>query len=54
MKKTFINNIKISIVLLLVLVVSSCKKYLDEQPITSFGTDFVFNSVPNAYQVFAF
>jgi len=53
MKKTFINNIKISIVLLLVLVVSSCKKYLDEQPITSFGTDFVFNSVPNAYQAIA-
>ena len=53
MKKTFLNNIKISIVLLLVLVVSSCKKYLDEQPITSFGTDFVFSSIPTAYQATA-
>jgi hypothetical protein len=32
----------------LVLGLGSCKKYLDQQPITSVGTDVVFNSVDNA------
>jgi hypothetical protein len=50
MKKTFLNSIKFSIVLVLVLVVGSCKKYLDEQPITSFGTAFVFSNTATAYQ----
>ena len=53
MKKTFLNSIKFSIVLVLVLVVGSCKKYLDEQPITSFGTAFVFSNTATAYQAIA-
>ncbi len=53
MKKTFLKSIKISIVVLLVMVVSSCKKYLDEQPITAYGTDFVFSSVSTAYSAIA-
>lgn len=31
-----------------VLLLGSCKKYLDQQPITSVSTDVVFNSVENA------
>jgi len=32
----------------LILILGSCKKYLDQQPITAVGTDVVFNSVDNA------
>jgi hypothetical protein len=31
-----------------ILILGSCKKYLDQQPITAVGTDVVFNSVDNA------
>ena len=32
------------------LTVSSCKKYLDQQPITSVGPEFVFKDVNTTYQ----
>ncbi len=36
--------------LMAALTVSSCKKYLDQQPITSVSTDFVFKDVNTTYQ----
>ncbi len=53
MKKLF-NNI--SIVTLLAAVVffaGGCKKYLDQQPITSIGPEMVFKDVNSAYQALA-
>lgn len=31
-----------------VLMMASCKKYLNVEPISSFGTDYIFSNVPNA------
>lgn len=53
MKKFILKNIKFSIAILMIMVLGSCKKYLDEQPITSFGTDFVFTDVNSAYHAIA-
>jgi hypothetical protein len=33
---------------LLIVSISSCKKYLEVQPVSSFGTDYVFSNVVNA------
>lgn len=37
----------------IVLMLGSCKKYLDQQPITSVGPDFVFSDVSTAFQSLA-
>ena len=34
--------------LLPITILSGCKKYLDQQPITELGTNMVFSDVPNA------
>src|SRR5688572_28730174 len=31
-----------------VLSISSCKKYLNVEPVSSFGTDYIFSNIPNA------
>jgi hypothetical protein len=49
MKQLILKNIKFGIAILTIMVLGSCKKYLDEQPITSYGTDFVFTDVNSAY-----
>jgi hypothetical protein len=36
-----------------VMVLGSCKKFLDQQPITAVGPDFVFSNVSTAYQALA-
>lgn len=35
-------------IILIALSVPSCKKYLDVQPVSSFGTDYVFSTIGNA------
>ena len=37
----------------LLMVTGSCKKYLDQRPITEVGPDMVFSDVPNAYKAIA-
>jgi hypothetical protein len=43
--KVFINALCLSGVML---TISSCKKYLETEPVSSFGTDYVFSNVTNA------
>ena len=38
---------------IMVLVVSSCKKYLDQQPITEYDASVVFRDVPSTYKALA-
>jgi starch-binding outer membrane protein, SusD/RagB family len=35
------------------IITGSCKKYLDQQPITDLSTDFVFKDVPSTYKALA-
>jgi len=51
MCKEYLNKLVLLISVSLVLGLSSCKKYLDQQPITAVGPDVVFNSVENARSV---
>src|SRR5687767_5128047 len=51
--KKFNSAIAIVILASLVLVTGSCKKYLDQRPITEVGPDVVFSDVPNAYKALA-
>ncbi|MBA4197095.1 MAG: RagB/SusD family nutrient uptake outer membrane protein [Chitinophaga sp.] len=54
MKKLIQNKTSIFLVsLIAVTALFGCKHYLDEQPITQFGTDFVFSTRDNAYQAIA-
>jgi starch-binding outer membrane protein, SusD/RagB family len=48
MNKKYINRLLILLAVSLIFTAESCKKYLDQQPITSVGPDIVFNSVENA------
>jgi hypothetical protein len=50
MKNSSIKKSFILSSLLIVLVVTGCRQYLEQTPITEFGTDFVFNSKDNAYK----
>lgn len=36
-----------------VLLLGSCKKFLDQQPITDVSADVVFNDVPSTYKALA-
>jgi|KBSSwiS6_1023812.scaffolds.fasta_scaffold01146_2 hypothetical protein len=51
MCKEYLNKLVLLISVSLVLGLSSCKKYLDQQPITAVGPDVAFNSVENARSV---
>ncbi len=50
MKKTFFNTLffKAAGLLFLIIAFSSCKKYLEVEPVSSFGTDYVFSNAVNA------
>ncbi len=47
------NTFKIIVASLVVIVAASCKKYLDQQPITSVGADLVFKDVNTTRQSIA-
>lgn len=56
MKQPLFNKLQKSLALVLlssVIMFTSCKKYLDQQPITAVGTDFVFSDVPNTLKALA-
>jgi starch-binding outer membrane protein, SusD/RagB family len=48
MNRNSFNKITLLSVSCLLLIVTGCKKFLDQQPITSVGPNIVFNSVENA------
>jgi hypothetical protein len=48
MERKYLNKLTLLIASCAMLILGSCKKYLDQQPITSVGPDVVFNSVDNA------
>ncbi len=48
--KYFNNRIGIAALAGLLLLTASCKKYLDQQPITEVSTEAVFSDVPSAYK----
>ncbi|MBN8837630.1 MAG: RagB/SusD family nutrient uptake outer membrane protein [Sphingobacteriia bacterium] len=50
MKKVFVYKFASLIILATAVGLSGCKHYLDEQPITAYGTNFVFSSKATAYQ----
>lgn len=53
MKKDINNKFYFIAITLLAIVISSCNKFIDQQPITSVGPNIVFNSIPNAYKALA-
>ena len=50
MKYSIFSYIKLILFLFILTTLNSCKKYLDQQPITSYGTSFVFSTQQNAYE----
>ncbi len=50
MKRSFFNTslVLCSVSLLIITELSSCKKFLEVEPVSSFGTDYVFGSATNA------
>lgn len=53
MKINIINKLTFAAAGMVLLFSVSCKKYLDQQPITEFGPDFVFSDVPNTLKAVA-
>lgn len=53
MNKNYFNKITLLATTALLLLFASCKKYLDQQPITDVGTEVVFNDVASAYKALA-
>lgn len=52
MKNKLFNKITIAAITLVVLF-TGCKKFLDQQPITEVGPEFVFSDVPSTYKALA-
>src|SRR5690242_12184469 len=48
MKRVFSNKLAIVSAVVLLLALGSCKKYLDQKPITEVSTNVVFSDVPGA------
>jgi len=53
MKTKYFNKLTILTTVLVMLILGSCKKYLDQQPITDVGPGVVFKDVPSALQALA-
>ncbi len=56
MKQPLFNKLHKSLAIALLsttIIFTSCKKYLDQQPITAVGADFVFSDVPNTLKALA-
>lgn len=53
MKFQFKNIISILLATVAIISISSCKKFLDQQPITAVGPEFVFKDVNTTYQAIA-
>jgi starch-binding outer membrane protein, SusD/RagB family len=53
MKTNYFNALKITVACCLLLLLGSCKKYLDQQPITDVSTQVVFKDVPSTYKALA-
>jgi starch-binding outer membrane protein, SusD/RagB family len=53
MNAKFLNKLTAISSLLILLVVSGCKKYLDQQPITDVDATVVFKDVPSTYKAIA-
>jgi hypothetical protein len=47
MNNRVIKNMYFMVTVCTVMLLSGCKKYLDQQPITELGPEQVFNDVPN-------
>src|SRR4051812_24895986 len=53
MNTKYFNKILIVTVAAILLLVTGCKKFLDQRPITEVSPDFVFSDVPNTLQALA-
>ncbi|HVT83655.1 MAG TPA: RagB/SusD family nutrient uptake outer membrane protein [Chitinophagaceae bacterium] len=53
MSTKFFNKLTTLVAICMTLLVSSCKKYLDQQPITEVGPSFVFSDVAHVQQALA-
>jgi hypothetical protein len=53
MNKNHFNKRTLFAATAVLLLFASCKKYLDQQPITDVGTEVVFSDVPSAYKALA-
>ena len=47
MNKKYFNRITIIAAACMLLLLGSCKKFLDQQPITDVSPEFVFSDVPS-------
>jgi len=53
MTTKYFNNLKITTAFFLMFLLVSCKKYLDQKPITDVSTEVVFKDVPSTYKALA-
>lgn len=53
MNKNSVNRIIFAAVISVLFVISGCKKYLDQRPITDVSSDVVFSDVPNTFKALA-
>jgi hypothetical protein len=51
--KSFLNFFTVVVCILYTFFLGSCKKFLNQMPITSYGTNIVFSDIPHAYQALA-
>jgi hypothetical protein len=53
MNKKYFNKLTFLAITALLLVISGCKKFLDQQPITDVSAEVVFSDVPSVYKALA-
>lgn len=53
MNKKYFNALATTITAAMLLMISGCKKYLDQQPITEYDASVVFHDVPSTYKALA-
>ena len=53
MNKIYFNKLTFTAILALLMVVTGCKKFLDQQPITDVSAEVAFSDVPSAYKALA-
>ena len=53
MNKNISNKITYAVAIIVLFLISGCKKYLDQKPITDVSSEVVFSDVPNALKAVA-
>ena len=53
MNKKYFNKLTFLAMMAMLMVITGCKKFLDQQPITDVSAEVAFSDVPSAYKALA-